>query len=640
MIIYENAFSGAIPFSCLLMLIIGFVVMLLFIAIQVFLDRKSISVYQPKPIEVAVLACLGCIFFGIVGIYRPKGLILLGLCVSILAFSSYHLLKGGLVCLKMITRRTIFVWTIVACGLAILSIRGFKTDPMYDANLYYGQIVQSYNSFVLEGGNFWEDFTIWGKQFHSLAPFLIVGEFICRGTCRGLYFIDLLLLFVAMICVYKMLSEDFKGITKIQATLLAFLFAVFPFVFVGVFYICPTFYSLIFFVFAVFCYRKELYWLFAYSVLCFIGSSSNMAISYVVFLGITELFLFLKTKKLGKYLIERPLALYICPLETWMFLYIIRVVSTPVLLLGENTALQKIINRIYQCFSLGLRWLILLMAVICLVYYLFMSKKKNGRELINKYYLEIAVVVSTFAQLIILIIFNFRLPLSPRYMTIQAIAMIFIMAFVLQYLKRKIVQNIVMLTICALFTVQLFITIDPVLIAVGDKVKFKNGNVYLGITKNINEPIGIGDNVAYNYEYTMWDGIFNEMLSDITWTDDIVFLSEWNSENRKGTEDFRFGISYAEIYKIYWDSINNRITYYPKNDKTYGISIRSIIERRHAPIMNKYLREPVVYFLIPDALEGRQLEEFIDKGFKIKEERLYKNQKTELKLLILENENI
>ena len=612
---------------------IGIFTILFILIIQFFVLKQSVKIYSIKSSEKAVLLniillfLLSCFLIKVNPPFIIKTIIGIFLLFCNTAFYVYKHKK------ILIKNKEIIAVVIIIFATAVFL--GVNKDPMYDANLYYGQFIKGFDNFV-KTGEIIENYTIWGKQFQPLIPFLNFGELLHRGTGRGIYFINLLLLFLSMLCTYEIINEEFTHLKKTTKALLGMLFAISPFVFVGTIYINPDFYGLVFFVISAFCFKKRLWWLFAYTSLIVVGCKSNMTISYLLFFLIVDGDR-LYTKKIGikQYLETMPIAIYILPFVVWMFLYAKRIVTTPSLQQGFNSFFEKTINRVYQCGIMGFRWLIILLALLCLVHFFIIKRASFTKETVSKNIFTLAIITVTFIQFFVIEFNNNRLPIAPRYMSIQAIAIVLILAFVIQYLQENIQVLIIALVVLFNF-IQLFISIDPAVVYFADSVNFINGKVYLGVTRYKTEPIGIGDMATYNFEYTLWDDVLNKMFSEIEWDSDIVFLSEWDKKNRKGTEDFRLGITMAGLYDVFWDSNARRITYVPENKQTYKIKIISVTEGRYSSIMKEYVGKDRIYFLTPDCLTDNRKNAFIKAGYTVAEEKEYFNKKTKIKLSILD----
>lgn len=528
---------------------------------------------------------------------------------------------------------------IVSFIVLIISVCNMGISPLYDSNLYYGQIIKGLSEFTFGLTSFADSFTIWGKQFHPLAPFLVLSEFIYPGTGKGLYLFNTILLIGAVVCIYELTKCEFRKLTKWQSALISLLFAFFPFILVGVIYINPDFYCAVLFVYVVYFYKKEHLWLFSYTAIALLGAKSNMIITYILFIFFIEIKSIIKMKNIGRILREKPVLFWVVPLEIMLFFYYFGKNSTGSMAQGVNTLLEKNVNRFFQSFIFGFKWLILFLFFVTVLYCIYRyGIKKVVRKGMEEYILEIAIILSSFAQFLLYIVFSHKLTLCPRYFAQNSYAFIILIAFFLNVINvSQMKKDLVVLGFSILFGVQLFVTIDPSILFLAESINFSNGKVYIGTTKYKTESIGIGDNSTYNFEYALWSGLFNEMLKDNQWSQDIYLYSAVDDERLLSSEDFRYGIVFKGNYGVYWDSTDQMITYTPKED-THAISIKSISAKNIDNYRKQLKSQDIIYLLEPDDIPKDIRYKIKEMGYKELFEKTYSNVKTQLKLVVLVRE--
>ncbi len=628
-------------------LILG--ILLLFLSLLIPGKSKLRKIYKSNTGELFILSSLWMLYFILLMVFRPSFIpfndriclllfmllefiwimltanIIIDIRSKSLSFISKHIKNN----LEII---------VVLALILFIGIIHMNIVPMYDSNLYYGQFIKGLQGLSFGFQSFFDAFTVWGKQYQPIAPLLLLGENISAGTARGIYIVNILLLMGAVICVYRIAVEDFKNITKCQSAILGLIFGCSPFVMSGVVYLTPDFYCAIFFAYMVYFYKKKWIWLFSYAALSFICMKRNMVVTYIIFLIIAEL----NSKKLSwsrikQIIAERPLFLYILPMELMFFFFSFGRKSTESMVQGQNTLLQKSVNRFFQAFVFGYKWLCILLFVIALTIMIKKYGIKAMSEKKERYILELAIVISSLAQFVIYQIFSARLTLCSRYYAQNALMYTILIAFVLnnRFLWKR-VRTLLGVLVATLYIIQLDIVIDPSMIVFADSIEFCDGRIYLSTTRYKNETIGIGDNMSYNFDYTLWNDIFLEMLSDYKWEGDIRLYASVDDAHLLGCDDFRYGITYNELYNVYWDSNKNRITYIDDGMGCHKISITSLMDKFTLEQKDELCDQDVIYLIIPDNMDDTMKKEICKLGYKDVESKEYRNDITKLELTKLQ----
>lgn len=610
---------------------------------------KFRKVYKPGMAEWFILSSLWILFF-ILLMVRQHAFITWKHRVSFFAFvfleCAWILLAsqvvtmrnvkkiGGMIALIKKNIQLVAVMALILC----IGFMHMHIVPMYDANLYYGQWIRGLQGLSFEFQSFLDTFTIWGKQFHPIAPLLLLGEALSAGTARGIYLINLLLLDGAVICVYEMALGKFRHIDKSQAAILGLIFGCSPFVMSGVTYITPDFYCAIFFVYMVYFYQRNWIWLFSYAALAFICMKRNMVVTYLLFLIIAEF----KAQKISwnkakKIAVGRPLALYVLPIEIMMLLYAFGRNSTIAMEQGQNTWLQKSVNRFFQAFVFGYKWLCLLgfLMVVALA-----IKKYGIKAVLEKkeaFALEIAIVISSLAQVVVYQFFNMELTLCSRYYAQNALMYTILLAFVLNYLfLEDKMRTACGMCIAFLYLAQLDKLMDPSMIFFADSLQFCKEKVYLSVIQYKDELIGIGDNMSYNFSYAMWNDPLMELLSDTKWDGDIKLYASVDDAHLLGCEDFRYGITFLGTYNVYWNSQKGRITYLDEGIECHRLSIISLTDETMQNQRNEMSAQDTIYLMIPDNMDDHMKEEIYEWGYHEIRDKEYHNDTTNLRLIQLQ----
>lgn len=633
--------------SALVSFLVG--VCLLVFAVQVMADTdfKSVYKFKVKSIGSLIIVWLWIVFF--LGMpFVKKTISELTLKTEFERMICMIILSAlGMICYK----KNICKHSIKKCidyfadnkgmlvGLVIISIAvlfKLNTAPLYDANVYYGQIVRGIKNYNYTLQGFLNSFMVWGKLFHPIAPLLVIGEMIFPGTAKGIYIINLLLLLGAVICVYEILKEDFPQLTKNQCALIGLIFAFFPYVLVGTIYINPDFYCAVFFVYFVYFYKTNNTCLLLYFALVFICCKKNMIVTYGLFLMCVEFRKLMQAKSIKNYLKNEPILFYFLPVQLMAFLLGASVKTTESMPVGVNTFWEKTINRFLQGFVFGLKWMIWIGIIICVGLWI---KRYGFKCLCTKikecYWYELSIVLASFSQFIIYIICWKKMSLSARYFAQNVFAYTILITVIVVYLKKRtytqIVDGVIMLWLL-LYSIENYSTIDPSFLICAAPIRFDRGNVYIECSDYKSEPIGIGDLSSYNFEYTIWDNIFQDVLRENSsdYHDDILFFAALDNEHLLGCDDYRFGVTYKELYDVYWDDMKQCISYINNGESTHKISIESISMDNFGEYKGKLLNMKEIVLLEPDGINSTVCSQIENLGYEIVFNKIYSNSKTQI----------
>ena len=443
----------------------------------------------------------------------------------------------------------------------IVVVIHINTPVAYDADLYYGSFQQAIHNFSFSVTGILDSFCIASKPMHGIALLMTIGEALDPGTGRGVYVCNLVLLLIAQVCVYQIVGKLFSNLPKGIDAALSLCFAFSGYVIAGATYINPDFYSVITFTIFLWCVVFE-YKIFA----CFSGflvvcSKPNMIVAYLAF-GVVYFLYECVSKKIyiSKWLV------YTLPASVYLILYFGVDSLNRAGVAGEskNEFVYMFGSRMLQYFAYGFIW-IQEIFIISMLIILIKNKRFNIWKNKKNVFL-FATWMACISQLLITIVGGSTLQLCPRYLTICAIKNIFLFALALEVLTLKKKQIYLIVTIfCGLLFVQLFKTIDPVIIATTD-VKYDNLH-YLVFPKK--DQTG-NDLTFYNYEYCRDARIGNKILSSLSKEE----INNLYSDSRTG---YKMAIGCSNIYAAYWDTARQCRTYIP-NDNCVRLKMNSIVD--------------------------------------------------------------
>ena len=475
---------------------------------------------------------------------------------------------------------------------AVVVCTRLNTPVAYDADLYYGSFEQAIQNFQFSFTGILDSFCIASKPMHGVAILMAIGEALDPGTARGVYLCDLILLLVAQLCVYQLIRKLFPKLSAVLAAILGLCFSFSGYVIAGATYINPDFYSVVTFAIFLWCVVAD-YKIFAicsgFLVVC---SKPNMIVAYLLFgLVFFAYEVFRKDVRLSRWIV------YTLPASVYLILYFgIDSLNRAGIPSESGNALSTTLgSRMFQYFAYGFIWvqeIIVLLAIIKLI----RQKRFHPFRSLKGIFL-FAVWLSCFSQLLITVVGGTSLQLCPRYLAVCAIKNIFLFAMVLDVLSLgKTKTYAVAGTFAVLLFVQLFVTIDPVILVTtevkSDKLHYL---VYPPKDQDGN------DLTFYNYEYCRdaWDG--SAILSILT-KDEIRNLY---SDSRAM---YKMAIGSSSIYAAYWDTVRNCRTYIP-NENCVRLQMRDIVDGTDTKEQYWSDRYAIVLRNVDDVVLRMELEE-------------------------------
>ena len=306
-------------------------------------------------------------------------------------------------------------------------------------------------------------------QFFSLlvTPFLVLFRF----NPVGIYILNTGLVLLAIVAVDYIIKYIFSELDDFAAAAVSFTFGMFAFIYTGITYVNPDFYSAVFLPILIYCYLKKYYLFFLYSSIVFCGMKANMLATYCVLFFVILTASLIRKKKINKELVIETIIIAI-PLLINVFLKFVRTVqgwsqqsTRPVIPL-----IPEIKARLSQEFIYGFKWLILALAILAILFRL--------RKLKRYPVLLLAIPLSSIVQIgVYVYLHKTKLSICPRYWAIDALMYAVGFGLVLDSIPIKKIRVFLLSVITCLITIQQFYTIDPAMLFLCKKIPFEKRNV-------------------------------------------------------------------------------------------------------------------------------------------------------------------
>lgn len=497
------------------------------------------------------------------------------------------------------------------CSLVvILGISQFSVVPRYDGHLYYGSFVEAIDLFSLDLLTYIGAFICW-KWMQGLALLLAPLEFLMPGQMIGVYIANILIILVTLCLLYWLLRRIFFELSPVLTTLCCAVFVFLPYGMGMLTYLCMDWHLPFFLVWLLAAYvcRNNVFIAFCGYLLAF--TKITGLVFYVVFL----LVVFFKELMEQR---EGNLWTRICKwwewkkVIWWVFpavLYIISYFYGSGMLIqnfsgaegGAVIGLKSVTNictTLMQSFVWGFRWLFLLGGVIALI--LLWRGRQRMKDIVSAEGMKLILGVGIGCAAVFLLLCMFDGNAScPRYTIMFNLFYVLILPIImLTVFKNENASMIATGGLVVILVIQTYWTIDPSILYYRESIATGKKEVYrlasagdnrsgMRLGKKFGEGIEvIGDLYVYNYEYTFYDDLLEQMLIAINPTekDTFLILDIMGYElNLKG-----------EQYKIYWNTRTQKRTYDGSDkDSIY-------LENSSSIITESLCNEPEGELMLPD----------------------------------------
>lgn len=170
----------------------------------------------------------------------------------------------------------------------ILSLFSIDRLALYDGALYYSALLRSLDTFIYTPFSFMTSFNLETHPMQGSMLFVAVGEMLFPRECIG---VNLVILLLSMLAVF-LLSEIFRRLMPDAPSFLhaagAGLFAFSPWVLGLTGYLNPDYLLILFFIFMMYCYLRDLSILTAFTAILVCFSKETGFIYVIAFLGMAE----------------------------------------------------------------------------------------------------------------------------------------------------------------------------------------------------------------------------------------------------------------------------------------------------------------------------------------------------------------
>lgn len=609
--------------------------------------KKQFSVIYKKQIY-AISIILSIISFFVDTALFTKGLHTLHIGNSIFIILCNCMCLTSILCIirwyRPKLRKPPFSLLFVIAIMIIVELMQFNNIPRYDSNIYYGSLIKSVDLFNLDLITYIGAFNCW-KWAQGLCLLIAPFEFLLYRKIIGVYIANIIITIVTICILFWLLKRIYPALTDIAASLYCFAFAFSPYI-IGLFsYLDMDWHIAFFSIWLVAATIAENDYLIAFSGFLLSFTKITGLAFYVFFLLIYALVKIASEKDLTffaslcKWWSFKRLLLWIIP--ACMFLLILKYgeyltsqsfygtyVSDSMIKLFD---INQIMNTTLHTFVFGFRWIFALMMLVSPILY-FIKKKTIPNEKLS----YVIILYTCFILLFILLTIYKSDASCPRYTTFfSAIYILLLPFFVEMIIPKKLLRIFFIIGIGLLLFVQTFWTIDPSITLYANSIDTGVKKIYKLAYRNDNRsgmnlvsgiagqyPV-IGDVYAYNLEYSYYDNLLQQALSqmDFSENNDILVLDislyelNINGRNYGGSEN----------YKIFWDEKNKKRTFVQSGNKE--LNVKQIYSENILNAQNDDLFVGTGFYLIVSARiePGNVINKFIDAGYKLTSQENIKN---------------
>ena len=538
----ENGLTSFISMGAILI-----ISALFFLCLNVINDSMSYSI--PLKFFVWISLVIGLLFITVSLIYYRKS-------ISIVEF-----LKNNYVLLA---------------SLIVTFIVGFSfrdDTPIYDADLYYGDLIYGINNFDGTILGFFSAFISWSKIMYLPEMILVIGMAVFSNDYVGVHVINIILVCISECCIYYAVGHIFSNLSNRVRGLMALVFGLLPYVLSGSIYINPDFYSLMLFTYLFAAMQANNSLLIAIFSFSLIGVKPNLAIVYLVLLIVTSYHL--ANKNIKDVLFTYPLFSRVIGVIAFLLVYVF-VAPYNAHTVGDATTgglsidgitinTATVISRFLQFFVYGFIWII-----IPLLVYILIKNKDNYTIKNNKYLM--AACLSSLSLFVTLVLLD-KISLCPRYISIHMLCVILIFSLAISLIISEKKQLIVCIAMVFVFGLQNYIEFDPAIKYLTTKDVLSNN---LLVSKGADNSF-MGDLAFYTCAGM---GMAKELERVFATGDDGVITIDMEGAS---INTYTLGVKNSLIYPVYWNTVKNKKNYGWTNDciriNAFNVNSRTLREK-------------------------------------------------------------
>lgn len=472
----------------------------------------------------------------------------------------------------------------IFCAVAailVLEMTQFGLVPRYDAHLYYGSFVKAADLFQVDFLTYIGAFVCW-KWAQGLALLLAPLEFLLPGQMIGVYIANMCITAITMGCFYWLFRQISPAITPLLAAFGSAILVLCPYE-LGMFtYLCMDSHTAYFLVWLLCSYKKKNPLLVAFCGYLLAFNKVTGLVFYVFFLMAMALLEVISDK--GKPLFRRirdwwdwkTVILWVAPAAIYAASVVMADDLTIQCFYGSYSgatiglkSLRGLANTFMQSYVYGFRWLFMLFLVAAVILFLMKRRKISEIYTTEGVQMLLAAAVGCLGVLLCLCIYRGDAE-CPRYTAMFNVFYALSFPLAVQALFRKqVLRHAAGGGMALLLLVQTYWTIDPAIFLTSESIDTGKTQLYklalpgdprVAMKLGTDYGPGIevpGDLYAYNLEYSFYDGLLDEMLTDISPDEEtqFVLLDVINYELHL----------YGNHYKIYWNTRTEHRTYDSKD---------------------------------------------------------------------------
>ena len=600
--------------------------------------------YHKDAIAIAIVSGVVAFFFDMALIAKGKEVICAGNILFMVVLHTFLIIALKIVIKKKEGwngfRKEYIPLLCAIAVVVVLELIQFQLVPHFDAHLYYGSFVKGCQLFRADLLTYIGDFVCW-KWAQGLVLLIAPFEFLLPGKMIGVYVSNVIITVVTMCCSFWLLRQLSPGISPILAALSGAILMLCPYE-LGLFtYLCMDNYTALFLVWLLCSYKAKQPILVSFCGYLLAFNKITGLVFYVFFLlsvGMYEVFSTQEKSFFRKVLTWwdwKKVSLWVFPAVVYLCTTVVADDLTVLCFYGSYTEasigiknLRGLANTGMQAFVYGFRWIFTLLTIFAAALLLLRRRKLTNMLKADGCAILAATVVGCAATLVVLCIYRGDAE-CPRYTALLNVYYAIFLPIVLQLIFSRRKALVAECILAGLLLIQLFCTIDPVILLTCDSIDTGKKQIYKLAVKgdervamNLGIDYGrhievLGDLYVYNLEHTFYDDLLDQMLTDIEPTEDTQFVL-------LDVIDYELHM-YGNHYRIYWDAERHHRTY-------DGISSSSIFLKNERNVTtdmlvdNQVELDPHFYLIVPARVDADEAIAAIQrKGYDLNQSKCYSN---------------
>lgn len=627
--------------------------LLLAITVMALLKRKKLwkETYQ---IAAAIISGIVAVFVDCAALGSARESITIGRVIFIVLVNAFFFVElyavGRRYWRDLCSVRINWALLVAMVGLLALELAQFTTVPRYDAALYYGSFARGSKLFRLDLLTYIGAFVCW-KWAQGTALLLAPFEFLMPGQMIGVYISNIIITEVTLVLTYRLIRETIPSLSKPAAIFSSLILLLCPFQ-LGMFtYLCFDTHCVYYLIWMIYSYKRKNDLMVSFCGFLLFFSKLSGGVFYTIFLIVATVYEVLTKYKgpISRRIVKwwkwsrsllwmLPAFMYLPTMRWGEWLTIQHFSGASVSPSAASKEMISLLNTLVQSFVFGFRWLFVLL-IILMIGVLLVRRLKRGHNPLrgsNVYSQEVlsqegvgimlATAAGGLAVVVMLLLYNSDAE-CPRYTapTNVMYALLVPVAICVLCEKRR-MRTIMTGLIAVLLLIQTYWSIDPAITQTRTSIDTGTNQLYrLALEGDSREDMNlgadysrgygsVGDIYAYNIEYNYYDGLIQEVLSEIEPDQDDRFYV-------LDVIDYELHLHGMQYY-IYWNTEIKHSTYDGDDPHSIILSHRSVsteeIVKSAAP-QNSLGKD--FYLIVPARVDSdAALSTLKEGGFRILEE--------------------